>query len=314
MVNSIQLARTDINLLVLFDVVIRERHLGRAARRLNLTPSAISHALARLRRVLNDPLFLRTPRGVVPTARALDLAEPVADILMRVGAIVSSASPFDAAHSQRRFVIGAPDAIAAIFLPELAARVRDTAPGVSLGVREAFAEPGSMNIEHVWASVRDQLESRMLDVAVIPAARKTPRFALKKLFDTAFVIVARQGHPFLKKPTLDRYCELDHLVVSQVADPHGFIDLLLTKQRRSRRVTLTVPSFMLGLSLVATSDMVMAAPRNLAQVHARRMGLAFVDPPLTLRGFDPVYAIAARAALLDAGVAWLYSQFKEEST
>jgi DNA-binding transcriptional LysR family regulator len=311
MVNSAQLARTDINLLVLFDVVLRERHLGRAAQRLNLTPSAISHALSRLRRVLHDPLFLRTPRGVVPTARALDLAEPVADILMRVGAIVSGASPFDAAHSTRRFIIGAPDAISAIFLPRLTDLVRDRAPGVSLGVREPFHEPTAMNIDHVWASVRGHLETRTIDIAVIPAARKTPRFALQPLFDTEFVIVARRGHGFLRRPTLEHYCEADHVVVSQIADAHGFVDVLLAKQRRSRRVALTVPSFMLALSLVATSDMLMAAPRNLVEVHAKRMGLAFVDAPVTFGSFDPVFAVTSQAALLDAGVAWLYALFGE---
>ena len=83
MVNAIDLSRTDLNLLVLFEVVLEERHVGRAADRLNLTPSAVSHGLGRLRRLLNDPLFLRTPRGVVPTARATELSSPVADVLAR---------------------------------------------------------------------------------------------------------------------------------------------------------------------------------------------------------------------------------------
>src|SRR4051812_38720499 len=99
MMKTAQLARMDINLLLLFDVIYRERHLGRAAHRLSLTASAISHGLARLRRLLNDPLFLRTPRGVAPTARAIALAEPIADVIARVGAVVASAEPFDARQS-----------------------------------------------------------------------------------------------------------------------------------------------------------------------------------------------------------------------
>src|SRR5712672_9652 len=80
MLNEINLARADLNLLTLFEVILSERHVGRAALRLNLTPSAVSHGLGRLRRLLNDPLFLRTPKGVMPTARASALAEPIADL------------------------------------------------------------------------------------------------------------------------------------------------------------------------------------------------------------------------------------------
>ena len=88
--NEINLARADLNLLALFEVIFSERHLGRAAVRLNLTPSAVSHGLSRLRRLLNDPLFLRVPKGVMPTARALALAEPIADVLARARNVLAT--------------------------------------------------------------------------------------------------------------------------------------------------------------------------------------------------------------------------------
>src|ERR687894_749891 len=106
MLNEIDLSRADLNLLVLFEVVMREQNVGRAAQKLNLTPSAISHGLGRLRRLLNDPLFLRPRKGVVPTDRALELAEPIADILARVRGVVSSAEAFDPTTSRRRFTVG----------------------------------------------------------------------------------------------------------------------------------------------------------------------------------------------------------------
>src|ERR687897_1064804 len=99
MLNDIDLSRTDLNLLVVFEVVLEERHVGRAADRLNLTPSAVSHGLRRLRKLLNDPLFLRTPKGVVPTARATELADPIAEILARIRNVVGTAEPFDPANS-----------------------------------------------------------------------------------------------------------------------------------------------------------------------------------------------------------------------
>src|SRR5918997_6391986 len=106
MLKETDLSRVDLNLLVLFATVLEERHVGRAAARLNLSPSAVSHGLGRLRRLLKDPLFLRTPKGVVPTARATELAEPIAEILARVRNVVATAEPFDPATSTRRFTIG----------------------------------------------------------------------------------------------------------------------------------------------------------------------------------------------------------------
>jgi DNA-binding transcriptional LysR family regulator len=309
MLNPAQLARTDINLLVLFDVVYREQHLGRAAQHLGLTTSAISHGLGRLRRLLHDPLFLRTPRGVVPTERACALADSIADILARVGSVMGSAQPFDAATSRRKFTIGAPDALSAIFLPALLERVRATAPHVDLSVREAFPVATAFTIERAWEAVRTQLEGRTLDLAVIPAARATPRFARKRLYETRFVVATRRGHPFLRRPTLERFCALEHVVVSQVGDSRGLVDVLLEKQKLSRRVVLTVPTFLLALALVAGSDLVTTVPRNLLDVHGQRMGLAHTELPMAAGEFDPVYVIASRAALLDAGVAWLYSMF-----
>src|SRR6185436_10532305 len=132
MLNEIDLSRADLNLLTLFEVVLRERHVGRAAARLNLSPSAISHGLKRLRLLLNDPLFLRTPKGVVPTARATQLAEPVADVLARVRSVISSAEAFDPAKSARRFIVGAPDGIAAVILHPLLAMLKRNAPTIDL--------------------------------------------------------------------------------------------------------------------------------------------------------------------------------------
>src|SRR5687767_8987187 len=134
MLNQIDLSRADLNLLVLFDAVLEEQHVGRAAERLHLTASAVSHGLGRLRRLLNDPLFLRTPKGVVPTERAAQLAGPVADVLARARSVLASAEPFDPALSTRRFTIGAPDGVSAVLLPQLLERLRASAPGVDISL------------------------------------------------------------------------------------------------------------------------------------------------------------------------------------
>ena len=129
MLNEIDLSRADLNLLVLFETVMTERHVGRAADKLSLTASAVSTGLGRLRKLLNDPLFLRTPKGVVPTARATELAEPVAEILGRIRNVVATAEPFDPAKSTRRFMVGSPDGALGVFLPQLLAAVSCSGSG-----------------------------------------------------------------------------------------------------------------------------------------------------------------------------------------
>jgi DNA-binding transcriptional LysR family regulator len=132
MLNDINLSRVDLNLLVLFQAVIDEAHVGRAAQRLHLTPSAVSHGLGRLRRLFNGPLFLRTPKGVVPTERATQLAAPITDILARVSEVVSAAEPFDPVTSRRTFTIGSPDAVV---LPSLLPVLRRSAPNIDIRMR-----------------------------------------------------------------------------------------------------------------------------------------------------------------------------------
>ena len=168
MLNLIDLSRIDLNLLVVFNAVLEVRHVGRAAGRLNLTPSAVSHALGRLRDLLNDPLFLRTPRGVVPTARALELAEPVADILNRVERVMASAVPFEATKSERRFVIGAPDAVMTSMVTPILRCVHSNAPHVDIGLLHLMPEQGRGSKDQPWQGSLEKLERRRIDIAVLP--------------------------------------------------------------------------------------------------------------------------------------------------
>ncbi|MBE7369894.1 LysR family transcriptional regulator [Ramlibacter pallidus] len=306
MLNQIDLARVDLNLLTLFEVVLAEGHVGRAAQRMHLTPSAVSHGLGRLRRLLNDPLFLRTPKGVVPTARAMELAEPIAQVLAGARSIVSSAEAFDAGSSTRRFTIGAPDGVSAVLLPPLLARVRAAAPGIALSVRQLLPEPGDAAVERAWRGAYAELEARTMDIAILPAASSPARFHAQVLYEEDFVLALRKGHALAKAPTLDRYCEAEHLVVSQTGDGHGFVDQLLAGQGRSRRVALTVPNFLFALSVIAETDLVSALPRRFVALHGARHGVTVVEPPLPLGKFQ-LRAVAPHAAMMDAGLDWLFA-------
>jgi DNA-binding transcriptional LysR family regulator len=305
MLNETDLSRTDLNLLVLFEVVLEECHVGRAAVRLNLTPSAVSHGLGRLRRLLNDPLFLRTPKGVVPTARATELAGPVADVLQRVRSVVSTAEPFDPARSTRRFTIGAPDGVSAVFLPPFLAELREIASGIDISVRQLLPTQGEMSPERAWRFVFADLEARAMDIAIIPSDDIPARFHEQILFEEDFVVAMRAGHPFAKALTLDRYCEMHHLVVSLAGDAHGFVDRVLAEQGRSRRVALTVPNFMFALAVIAETDLISALPRRFAAMHAPRFGVVGLEAPLPLGRFR-LNAVAPKAAMMDMGLTWLF--------
>ena len=310
MLHQIDLSRIDLNLFVLFEAVREEAHVGRAADRLNLSPSAVSHGLSRLRRLLNDPLFLRTPKGVVPTERAEELSGPIAEILAQARRIVATAEPFDPQTSTRRFTIGAPDGALAAILSPLLARLRKSAPSVDIGIRQVLPLPGPVEADRAWSVGLADLESRALDIAILPVDRAPPRFALRALFDETFVIGMRKGHAFARQPTLDRYCEARHLVVSMAGDPFGFVDKALQEKGRARRIATTVPNFMLALALVADSDLLAALPASLLSRNARRFRLQSVAAPLPLPGFQ-ISAVATRAALTDAGVAWLFGVIAE---
>jgi DNA-binding transcriptional LysR family regulator len=310
MLKSAHLSRIDLNLLVLFHVVYEERHVARAAEQLSLTPSAVSHGLGRLRRLLNDPLFLRTQKGVVPSARAAELAEPVAEIIARAGAVIASAEPFDVARSRRRFTIGAPDAISAMLVTHLLDDLEQRAPGIDIALVQLLPEHRGQPTIQVWQHTLATLESRALDIVILPIDQVPPRFVGHRLFDEDFVVTMRKGHPFARNPSLERFCSMRHLLVSLTGDPLGVVDVGLAQQGLARRVVLTVPSFMMALSTLAKTDLLGTLPRHMVTHCAAQFGLVTVDLPV-LRRRDPVSVVATKAAMMDAGIAWLFELLKE---
>ena len=242
---------------------------------------------------------------MVPTARAMELAEPVADILARVRRVVSTAEPFDATKSARRFTIGAPDGslgdIPATVACQSAAygsphRNQRAAASSSTSRSNSRTRLGARSRRA--GDARNRYRDRSLDE--IPA-----RFVDRILYEEDFVIATRAEHPFADDPTLDRYCGMRHLVVSLTGDAHGFVDEALAKQGRSRRVALTVPNFMMALAVVAETDLITALPRRFVAMHAQRFGVVRTESPLSLPRFQ-IRAITPRVAMMDTGLTWLF--------
>lgn len=305
MLKPAQLIRIDFSLLVLFSTVLEEGHVARAAERLNLTPSAVSHGLRRLRRLLHDPLFLKTPSGVTPTDRARALAGPVAEVLARVDGIVSSAGPFDPKTAKRCFSIGAPDAISAIFLGSLVAYLAREAPAIDIRLLQLIPQHHGKPTSQVWEGVLSELDAHRLDIAVLPIGLPPPRFASRLLFEEDFVVAMREGHPLAREPSLANYLAMRHMLVSAIGDGYGVVDAKLAEEGHARRVALTVPNFTMALIQLAESDLIATLPRHLVARHADRFGLVTCPVPLAWRP-DPVRAVASRSAMPDAGIAWLF--------
>jgi DNA-binding transcriptional LysR family regulator len=302
MLHQTDLSRTDLNLLVLFEVVLQERHVGRAAQRLNLSPSAVSHGLGRLRGQLNDPLFLKTPRGVVPTERALGLAEPIAEILSRVRQVVSSAEPFDPLTSRRRFMIGSPDGSAIAPLPALLAELSAKAPGIDIGTRQIMPD---VTRARPWETAFEELDSRGVDLAAVTFGEVPSRFVSRPLYHGDFAVVARKGHPFLENPSLDAYCAANHVMVSARGDLGSYTNDVLTSLGRTRRVQLTVTHFIVALAAIAETDLIGTIPVPVFSAYARRFGLATAPVPFDQGDPSFVHLVAPRAGLMDAGLVWL---------
>jgi DNA-binding transcriptional LysR family regulator len=294
MLNRTDLARIDLNLLVLFEAVLEEKHVARAATRLHVSPSAASHGLGRLRRLMQDPLFLRQPKGVAPTERALQLAAPIAEILERARQVMAQAVGFDPATSRRRFVIGAPDGAYGVLLPPLLAEIRRTAPGIDLAVRNLVGGR--------FEAALTELDERTLDLAIVPLSDIPARFSARKLYDEDFVLV-RRGRG-ARRMTLAQYCAAPHLVVSASGDPTGIVDQELAKRNVRRRVVLTVSNFMQALAIVAESDLVTALPRQFALRNAPRYPVGISEPPFPFLS-SPLRAVVPEVATRDGGIAWL---------
>jgi len=293
---ELDLSRIDLNLLVLFEAVMAEQHVARTAKRLHVSPSAVSHGLARLRQTLNDPLFLKHPKGVVPTARAMELASPISEILERVRLVVSSAEGFDPTQSTRRFTIGAPDAVFPVIAPPLLAALAKEAPRIDLSLCTVLPQQALAS-----------LDAREVDLSIQPLVEIPPRFTATPLYEEEFAIAIRQGNPLGMRLTLAQYCAASHVLVSATGDPFGNVDIELRKLGRSRRVAATAPSFIAALALVSETDLISAVPK-LSTIYAARFGVNLVSPPAPLKplGRASLRLVATKSAMADGGVAWLF--------
>ncbi len=268
----------DLNLLVLFDVLMTERSVSAAAKRMHLSQSAVSHALARLRLAFGDDLFVRTARGVTPTPEAFSLAPKVAEALAKAEAVFTTPEHFDPAKAEGRLIMASTELFEHLALPRLIPRLAVEAPKLTL-----------LSTSGLSQLPKDALMRGDVDVAVAGFFEDLPEgFCQEPVFDDHFVCVLRRGHRFVREPlTLDAYLTLDHLLVSPQGDLYGTVDRALAKMNLRRRLVAGVSNFLTPGLVVAESDMVVTIPSRIAALY-QAYDVVVVPLPLAVPGISVI--------------------------
>jgi DNA-binding transcriptional LysR family regulator len=272
----------DLNLVLALDALLAERHVTRAAQRLGITQSAASHALARLRDLLGDPLLVRGPKGaMLPTPRATELAPAVHHVLEDLAVVLRGQTGFDPATAKHTFRIGAGDYVQLVMLPRLIARLAKLAPGIDIWLH-LFGDWGD-----------EELAAGTVDVVIGPprrAARPAGSYE-KVLFDETFTCVMREGHPLADaRMTLPRYAGANHVLVAPRGTPGSIVDDVLARAGRSRRVAVAVPNFLVVPFVVASTDLIATMPTRIAAMFSSTVGLVRAAPPIEIEPFQMAMA------------------------
>jgi DNA-binding transcriptional LysR family regulator len=266
----VSLSSLDLNLLLVLDTVLSEQSVARAARRLHVTPSAISNALARLRVALRDPLVTRKGRGIVPTPRALELAPALARAMAELERAIAH-EPFDAASCTRTFTLAMADAGQVAWLPSIASAVAREMPNARLRI---------VGIDSLVAL--GDLGSTEVDLHIGVRATGTGIHA-EPLLDEPTVLVARKNHPqCARRLSRGRLGSLRHVGL-EMAPGRGFRDpvaVAYARARTHRTVSLTVPTFAAAAAVAAATDLVATLPASLFAVQGARLALRTVEGPV----------------------------------
>jgi DNA-binding transcriptional LysR family regulator len=263
----------DLNLLRVFDAVLRERGVTPAAAGLGLTQPAVSNALARLRGVFGDPLFVRTPSGMDATPFARELAEPVRHALALLEAALAHGPGFDPASATRAFRFYMSDLGQIEFLPPLIERVQRAAPGVRL---EAVA----LEVD----DIADALATGALDLAVGFLPGLSPPVRRRALFRDPYLCLMRADHP-IKALTRRRFQEASHALVTYRGG-HRVVEEALERGGLARRIALRLPHFTVVPMVLERTDLICTLPARVARVFERRGGLKSLGPPVAIPPAD----------------------------
>ena len=267
-----ELKDIDLNLLVVFNQLLIEKKVSKVAENLGLGQPAVSNALARLRKLFGDELFLRTSRGMEPTPFADQLAESVGYALGMIHGAVNAKASFGPASSKRRFSVGMNDIGEIYFLPQLMEKIQLVAPSVAIST-----------VRNTSTNLKDAMEAGHVDLAIGLLPQLKAGFFQQRLFTQRYVCLFRKNHPInRKKVSSADFFAADHVAIVSAGTGHGQVDAVLDSGRIKRRVRLSVPHFVAVGHILQSTDMIATVPERLAQKMAAPFGLNYVAHPVRL--------------------------------
>ena len=293
--NEMKIRQLDGGLLLVFRELLRRRRATEAARALGLSPSAISHALTRLRALFDDPLFVRRPHGLEPTRRAIALGPRLEALVGLADAAMRAEAAFTPATSERRFLFAAPDFFIALVGAKLVTLMREQAPKASFFMQ-------SMTPDAAFGA----LKQGDIDIAIGRFSAARPGFEIAPLYEDRYCVVARRGHPRFKRRIGQReYASCGH-VFSYAPGEGGELDDIA--QSEGIAASAIVPRWETVLGMIAACDAIATVPRRLAERYADAFGLRilqaeFVSTKLSL-------SVTRRSGAEDEGVEWFLKQVR----
>lgn len=262
----------DLNLLVVFNQLHNDGSVSVAADKLGLSQPTVSNALRRLRKLLNDELFLRTTKGMEPTPYAAQLAEPIAYALGTIQRSLASPASFVPAESTRRFTVAMTDLGEIELLPPLMRALHELAPGVTLST-----------VRNNRDSLREDMESGQVDLAIGLIPQLKTGFFQQRLFMQRYVCLFREGHPLDgSRITRRQFYQSEHVVVVSAGTGHDKVHEIIDSAPEKRRVSLYVPHFVALGHILHHSDMIATVPERYALRSSQPFGLRYLPHPVKL--------------------------------
>ncbi len=291
------LRQFDLNLLLLLEALLTECHVSRAAERMFLSQSAMSHALNRLRQQLDDPLLVRSGNGLKPTPRATAMLPDIRQAIRMIEHSLSPLAPFDPSSSDRCFTIASTDFFEALILPPLMQNLQLTAPGIRIQI-EVIRQGGNLK----------QLEKRELDLIVGLDSKQPvdPQLISRSWHTEPLACLIAEDNTLMDQHlSLEQYCQLKHVILSDLAGvTSDQIDQWLAQQQRQRNFIACTVNYMAGARIVAATEAIMTLPRQMALLFAQMLPVRLLSPP---QGMPEIEMVSLHHPLYsnDPGLKWL---------
>jgi DNA-binding transcriptional LysR family regulator len=275
-IHHMNLAAIDLNLLVVFDALMTHRHVTRAGERLGLSQPATSNALTRLRKLFDDPLFVRTAAGLQPTPKAIALAQQIQPALQQMQAVLLGKDEFNPAKSERVFSLGMSDYVEFVLLPKLMEKIQAIAPKLIVQIRTGD--------RHKLLSL---LDTGDIDMAIGLFPEQVEWHEQQLLFQENYVCICRRQHPQIQRSlSLEQYVTASHLLVSIKEDRVGRVDDILTQHNLNRHIALSIPHFLVAPFVLAQTDLIATLAERVARTFARSQNLKIFPLPFAMDGFS----------------------------